>query len=219
MTMYGAPRLELPRVEHSNDVIAPDLDRRLRLADESRDGIGLHRHVRREELHRDPLVELQVHRRDDDPHPADAEHALDAVLPGEQLAGLRDARGHARPLGDVGLRVGAGTRGGVGARRGAERRWIGRSAHGAGAASRKGGEVAQTPPARTSRTLGRVRGEKNAGRGTFVRAVAAGAAFGDRAQESVTGAPTQRKRLESRRRACDSLVAMLLMPGDDRVST
>ena len=82
------PRLELPRVEHPNDVIAPNLDRRLRLADESRDGIGLRRHVRREEFHRDPLVELQVHRRDDDPHPADAEHALDAVLPGEQLARL-----------------------------------------------------------------------------------------------------------------------------------
>ena len=42
---------------------------------------------------------------------------------------------------------------------------------------------------------------------------------GDPPQGSVTGAPTRRKRLESMRRACDSLAAMLLMPGDDRVST
>ena len=62
--------LELPHVGHARDVLALDLDRRARLAEEARDGLALRSACGQEELERDPLVELEVVRRDDDPHPA-----------------------------------------------------------------------------------------------------------------------------------------------------
>jgi hypothetical protein len=40
-----------------------------------------------QELERDTLVELEVARLDDDPHPALTEQAIDAVFPGQDGAG------------------------------------------------------------------------------------------------------------------------------------
>ena len=111
------PVLELPRVEDADDVIAPDLDRRLRFADEPRDSLRLRpRRLREEEFHGDPLVEVHVHRRDDDPHPPYAEHPLDAVLPREHVPRSRDPRdalrrgGRARRRRIFALRVRRGAR-------------------------------------------------------------------------------------------------------------
>src|SRR5205807_670922 len=70
--------VEATGVEDAHDVVALDLDRRLGLANEARDGVGGRRAVGEEELHGHGLVELRVRRGDDDAHAADAEHALDA---------------------------------------------------------------------------------------------------------------------------------------------
>ena len=74
---------------------------------------GLLERLGQEELERDLLVELHVMRGDDDPHPADAEHALDAVLAVDDLAFADAARqgfyrhDHSSPAGKVasGLQV------------------------------------------------------------------------------------------------------------------
>ena len=53
--------------------------------------LGAVERLRQQELERDALVELQVRRRHHDAHAAFAEHPLDAVLAGEDLA-LADRR-------------------------------------------------------------------------------------------------------------------------------
>jgi hypothetical protein len=78
--------LERAHVDHARDVLALDLHRRPRLAREAGDRLGVAERLGQEELERDLLVELDVVRGDDDPHPADAEDALDAVLAGEDVA-------------------------------------------------------------------------------------------------------------------------------------
>ena len=73
-----------------------------RLAHEARHHVGVHRHLRVEELDGDLLVEVKVHGRHHGAHAPDAEHALDAILADEDVARHRDAGragsglGHAR---------------------------------------------------------------------------------------------------------------------------
>ena len=83
--------LERADVDDARDVLALDLRRGARLAGEARDDLGVRRGLRQEELERDALAELEVHRRDDDAHPAAAEDALDPVLAGEDVARSRSA--------------------------------------------------------------------------------------------------------------------------------
>ncbi len=86
MTMYGAPFSSVPTSMHARDVLALDLDRGARLAREAGDGLGVAERLGQEELEGDLLVELDVVRRDDDAHAAHAEHPLDAVLAGQNVA-------------------------------------------------------------------------------------------------------------------------------------
>ena len=82
----GRAVLERADVRDLRDVLTLQLHRRARLAEKSRDGLGVPERVREEKLQRDALLELDVHRRDDDAHPALAEHALDAVFACEHIA-------------------------------------------------------------------------------------------------------------------------------------
>src|SRR5262249_41035804 len=70
----------------ARDVLALDLDGGARLASEPRHGLWIRERLREQELHRDALVQLDVPPGDDDAHAADAEHLVDAVLPGEHVA-------------------------------------------------------------------------------------------------------------------------------------
>ncbi len=86
--------LELADVGDAGDVLALDLHGGARLALEAREGLRVGERLRQEEFQRDLLVELDVVRRDDDAHPANAEDALDAVLSRKDVA-LFDAGGAA----------------------------------------------------------------------------------------------------------------------------
>ena len=81
-------RVERPDVGHVHDVVAAELCGRTRLASETLDGGLVRCRGGQHELQRDTLVELDVHGLDDYTHPSHAEHALDAVFPGEYLADL-----------------------------------------------------------------------------------------------------------------------------------
>ena len=78
----GRARVELPDVVHPGHVLALDAYGRTRLLEEPGDRFGLGESLREQEFQRDELVELHVTRRDDDAHPALAQHALDPVLSG-----------------------------------------------------------------------------------------------------------------------------------------
>ena len=85
--------IERTDVDHPRDVLARDLDGRARLAREALDRLGVAQRLREKELDRHLLVELQMKGGDDDAHPAGAEHALHAVLAGQDVA-LTDPRSH-----------------------------------------------------------------------------------------------------------------------------
>ena len=97
------PCLEPAHVEHRGDVTTPQLRDGARLAEEALHALHVAKHRRQHELDGADLVEIDVRGRDDDPHRADAEHALDAVLPGEDLADPYRGDADAPP---VGLAVG-----------------------------------------------------------------------------------------------------------------
>ena len=78
--------VEPPDVEHARDVLALEPRGRPRLAQESLDGFVVVERVVADELDRDELIELLVARGDDDPHPADPEEPLDAVLARQHVA-------------------------------------------------------------------------------------------------------------------------------------
>ena len=84
----GLPTADLAGVDDPGDVLAADLHRGAPLLEEAGHGLAVGHDLRQEELHRDPLVELQVRRRHHHAHPARAEHPLDPVFPGEHLAEL-----------------------------------------------------------------------------------------------------------------------------------
>ena len=115
MTRYGRAAVEHARVHDAGDVLARDARRRLALAEEARDRAGHLARDGQQELERDALIELRVARRDDDPHAAGAEHALDLELAGEDLARLHRRRARARrrrsrpaaPIGVVGRHRGS----------------------------------------------------------------------------------------------------------------
>ena len=64
----------------ARDVLALDLHRRPGLADETGHGFGAPERLGEQELDGHPLVELQVVRRDDDPHAAHAQDPFDPIL-------------------------------------------------------------------------------------------------------------------------------------------
>jgi hypothetical protein len=74
-------------------VLARDLHRRPGLANETGQRVGVADRLGQEEFQRDPLVELNGVRSDNDAHPADSENALDAVLAREDVAFLDADRG------------------------------------------------------------------------------------------------------------------------------
>jgi len=78
-------------VGDARDVLALDLRRRTRFTRKPRHRVAIAERLWQEELEGDLLVELDVMRGDDDPHPTDPEDALDAVLAGENVA-FPDAR-------------------------------------------------------------------------------------------------------------------------------
>ena len=66
-------------------MLALDAHRRARLTEEALDVPRVGGSCPAQELQRVELTELQVGDRHDDPHPAHTEHALDAVLAGDEL--------------------------------------------------------------------------------------------------------------------------------------
>jgi hypothetical protein len=82
----GGTVLERPHVEHARDMLALDLDGGPRFPSKPADHVGVSQHGGQEELDRNLLVELQMGRSHDHAHAADAQNALDAVLPREDLA-------------------------------------------------------------------------------------------------------------------------------------
>ena len=75
-------------VEDARDVLALEFCRRPRLARKARDEVRPAERARQEKLERDPPIEIEMVRHDDDAHPAGAEDPFDAVLPGNDVARL-----------------------------------------------------------------------------------------------------------------------------------
>jgi hypothetical protein len=69
-----------PDVDHARDVLVLQLDRRLRLAQEPRDGRRALRHLRQEDLDRDRLRQVLVRRAHHPTHAAGTEDLVDPVL-------------------------------------------------------------------------------------------------------------------------------------------
>jgi hypothetical protein len=85
--------LERAHVCYACDVLALDFHGRARFPRKAHHRILIVQRFRQQELDRDALVEVQVMRGDDNAHTADAEHAVDAVFAGEDVA-----RRHSREL-------------------------------------------------------------------------------------------------------------------------
>ncbi len=79
--------VERARVEHAADVLAPQLHRRARLALESGACVRIRERARKHQLDGDALIQIEVGGGHHHSHAASAEHALDAVLATEQIAG------------------------------------------------------------------------------------------------------------------------------------
>jgi hypothetical protein len=75
-----------PDVGDARDMLALQLCGRSRLAQEPPHGIGLRSALGEEELHRDRLLELDVHASDDRRHPAQSDEAVDAILARHDLS-------------------------------------------------------------------------------------------------------------------------------------
>ena len=147
----GTAVLQLPHVGHAGHVLSLDLGRRPGLLEKAADEDGLLEGLGQQELQRDPLVELEVMRGDDDAHPARPQDALDTVLARQHHAGPNAALATLHLGGCVELRHAPHlgrtvevVRGRRMARRRGERhldghgRWV---LHGNLAASRRGGPV------------------------------------------------------------------------------
>ena len=77
-------------LEHADHVLALDRCRGAGFADEARVGIVVAGFVRREELDGHASAERGVLGAEDDAHASRADHRLDAVLAGHDVAGARD---------------------------------------------------------------------------------------------------------------------------------
>ena len=86
--MYGAPPLSLPTSMIADAVLALQLHRSARLAQKALDRLLVARGLAAHQLQREARLELDVPRRDDDPHPAHPEDPLDAVLAAEDVSRL-----------------------------------------------------------------------------------------------------------------------------------
>jgi hypothetical protein len=93
----GRARLQRPHVEHLGGVLALELHRRARLANEARDRVLVAERLVPHELDGDALIQLLVPRCDDHPHAPHAQDALHAILAREEVAlfdGARAGLGH-----------------------------------------------------------------------------------------------------------------------------
>jgi len=84
-----SPGVEFADIRDADDVLAPQSRRRARLAKKSSDERMVGERFVGHELQRDRHIEPDVARRDHDAHAARAQHALDAVLPREDLSRAR----------------------------------------------------------------------------------------------------------------------------------
>ena len=82
-------RLERAYIEHTHAVLAADADGGLGLPQEPLHHLLVLEHGREEELDGDPLIELEVPRRDHGAHPPEADDALDPVLAEDDVTRLR----------------------------------------------------------------------------------------------------------------------------------
>ena len=73
----------MPTSEHPNHVLALDLGGGSRLAPEASCRVTSFGQLGVQDLHRHRLLELEVESRENEPHSALAENAVDAVLAGE----------------------------------------------------------------------------------------------------------------------------------------
>ena len=84
--MNGVPSAIVPTSITRAMCSLRSLHRRLRLAQEPRDGRLALDHLRQQDLDRDRLLQIQVARLDDAAHAADADHVVDAVLAEQDLS-------------------------------------------------------------------------------------------------------------------------------------
>ncbi len=77
--------LQRADVEHPSDVLALDADGGFRFSKEPLDRLPMLAELGHQNLDRDALLELQMHRGHDVPHAALAEHALHPIFVGEQV--------------------------------------------------------------------------------------------------------------------------------------
>src|SRR5262245_52772279 len=81
-------RLEPADVVHLGDVIAPEPGSRATLAKKALHRLRVREIRRMHEFDRSPLLQIDVHRRDNDAHPARTKDALDPIFPGEHVPRL-----------------------------------------------------------------------------------------------------------------------------------
>lgn len=79
--------LQRAHVADLRDVLALELHRGARLAQEARDRVRAAQRLGQHELERHGRVEMDMRRGDDDPHATYAEHPRDTVLAGEDVPG------------------------------------------------------------------------------------------------------------------------------------
>ena len=84
----GPPPSSLPTSIDPDAVLALQLHRSARLAEKALDRLFVSRGLAAQQLQGKARLELDVPRRDDDPHPPHPKHPLDAVLPAEHVTRL-----------------------------------------------------------------------------------------------------------------------------------
>ncbi len=87
-------RLRGADVHDPGDVLALELHREARLAEEAAGDLRVLHRLREHELERHPLLELHVRGLDDDPHAPHAEDTIDTVFTGEDVAGIHRGVAH-----------------------------------------------------------------------------------------------------------------------------
>ena len=78
-------------IEHARDMLAPETHRCPSFAQEPLHDLRVVEHLGQQELHRDRLVELQVHGLHDDAHATLTQDPIDAVLPSENRPDVNHA--------------------------------------------------------------------------------------------------------------------------------
>src|SRR5262249_52786469 len=77
----GSSIRELPHVMNTHDVVTPQPSHGLRLPEEAHGRVVASLQISAQDLDRPEIAELEVPGRQDDPHAAPPEHALDTISP------------------------------------------------------------------------------------------------------------------------------------------